>query len=296
MTNAPINTCPACNGTHLMHIYTYTDGGLFSGDILQCADCGLHIHRGATGYPPPPPYNVLHYPIPADNADRLFLALRGRWLQRKARIVEREAGRVSGVMLDAGCMTGEFIATMRHRGWIAHGIEACDTAREYGNTHYGLHIEAGNTLYRLKPKSYNVVTAWDTLGRSHDPERMFATLSSLITGDGTLILALYNPAAAIATHYGATWHKFSAYQQYLFTPAAVEALASRHGMQIVRRQKDDTMAKAAAAACRLLSPACRHRITALPGGVIQACKAARREHDGNGLYMIYTLKHNTSQS
>lgn len=298
MAKASINSCPVCNGNHWTHVCTCAATEEERCEVLLCTDCGL-VKRM------PVPQNddtgihaidkALRTPPKSGIISRCYDLILHTWNRQKAHITEREAGRVSGVLLDAGCHRGNFITTMRQRGWIAHGIERNNEARQYGNTHYNLRIEKGEMLYRIHPKSYNVVTAWDFIGQTQEPRKGFKALCDLLTSDGTLIVGLYNPASDIATRHKEIWYRLMAHDTYLFSRNAFERLAADNNMQIIRVQNSTAMTMAANTACQLLRNKYRKQITALARGCVEGFKttSARRYKPDNGCYIIYTLKHKT---
>ena len=299
MAKASINTCPVCNGNHWTHVCTCAANKEDTFEVLLCPDCGL-VRRspeattnGNTGI-----YavdGVLQGTPKNGIISRCYNTLRHIWNRQKVRITEREAGRVSGVLLDIGCHRGDFIAALRRRGWIAHGIESNNNAREYGNSHYNLHIEKGEILYRIHSCSYNVVTAWDFIGKTADLQKSFKTLCDLLTSDGTLIVALYNPASSIASRHKEIWHCLMAHTTFLFSRTAFEQLAADNNMRIVKEQNNRAMNIAAATACELLRTRYSKQATALSKGCIEGFKTASKYQDkaDNSCYIIYTLKHNT---
>jgi len=298
MANASINSCPVCNGNHWTHVCTCDAGEGDSFEVLLCPDCGL-IKR----FPSASNVSTGIYAIeetlltnPRKGIiNRSFNFFQRLWNRQKARITEREAGRVSGVLLDVGCHKGDFIATMRRRGWIAHGIESDDKARTYGESHYNLHIEKSEMLYRIQPKSYNVVTAWDFLGRTNDLPKSFRALCNLITSDGTLIVALYHPTPTIASDHKETWFRLMAHSNFLLGSKALRLLAADNNMQIVNEENSMAMTMASATACQLLYHTYNRQAEALWTGYTEGLKVNRayKHATDNGCYIIYTLKHNT---
>lgn len=297
MAKASINSCPVCNGNHWTHVCTCAISEERNFEVLLCPDCGVVKRIPAANTDDTGIYaidNELRTNQKSGIISRCYFTLCHAWSKQKARITEREAGRVSGVLLDIGCHRGDFIAAMRQRGWIAHGIESNNDARQYGNSHYNLHIEPGEMLYRIRPRSYNVVTAWDFIGKVQDPQKSFKTMCDLLTSDGTLIVALYNPASAIAAHDKETWYRLMAHTTFLFSPTAFERLAADNNMQIVRKQSNKTMNSAVITACELLRNGYRKQATALSKGCIEGFKTTSKGQDktDDGCYIIYTLKHN----
>lgn len=244
MTKNRTDTCPICNGSHWIHKHTcidYITDTPF--DVLQCCDCGLYITQNTpvlndkTRYYPKSD-SILHPENTRGAINRAYRMFSPFWQKQKARIVEQQSRRASGVLLDIGCKTGEFVNTMRRRGWIAHGLEYNPYAREYGNTHYNLKIEDQQKLLHIHPKSYNVVTSWDSIGELQDLNKSFAAMCNLIVSDGTLIIAFSDASSPAAQHYKEQWFSWDVPRKiWHLTPKSFERLAAKHNMQIIRRKR-----------------------------------------------------------
>ena len=108
MTTTRIDSCPICNGKHLIHKLSPTDSvSKRQYDILQCADCGLHITQHAPRmqemsdfYPDSESdcYKPTH-----GTCDKWHKLLLNRWYKKQAKVVCDEAERYSGVLLEMGC-------------------------------------------------------------------------------------------------------------------------------------------------------------------------------------------------
>lgn len=242
MTTTPITSCPICHKQHLLYLFSCCDS--ITGidfDILQCSDCRLMLtqncpkpHEMSTFYPQE---DCILYHSKPGSLYKIYHWLQAQWCKKRASIVEQEAHRMSGVLLDVGSHRGDFISRMRRRGWIAHGLEHDTVARQWGNTHYGVQAEDATQLFGIKPCSYNVVTAWDSLGEWHDINRCIEQLSKLIVKDGTLIIGLSNPTASDARFYKEQWQGWNVpRKRWHLTPENFEQLISRHNLYIANRR------------------------------------------------------------
>ncbi len=242
MTANHINNCPICNGNHLIHKLSYTDNiSNQTFDILQCSDCGMLITQHAPRLSDLSQYHpdkeAACYKQPQDKVGKWLLRLNNRWNKEQIRIVCEEADRQSGVLLEMGCKQGRFAGTIRNSGWIAHAVEQDNTAREYANEHFQLQAESGEVLFNIKPRSYNVVVAWDTLGECIDLHRTIEQLSQLIVSDGTLIIAFHDASCNEAQSLGNNWQGWDApRKRWHLTPDAFERLAEQHNLTIVNRR------------------------------------------------------------
>lgn len=234
-----VDTCPVCNGKHLIHRLSYVDdisGKTF--EILRCMDCGLHL----TQQPPRREEMASFYPSVDDACykpakllcDKWFDYLRGVWNKQQTRIVREEADRLSGVLFEMGSKMGFFANTMRNSGWIVHTVEDDNVAREYANKRFLLQSEDSRRFYDINPCSYNVVVSWDTLGEAVDVHRALDKLSQLIVSDGTIIVAFCDAMIDNVAHYQSNWSGWNApRKRWHLTAKAFEMLAEQHNLHIV---------------------------------------------------------------
>lgn len=238
MTTIRIDNCPICNGNHLIHKHTVCDS--VSGeefDILMCSDCGLHITQQA------PTEGNMHSYYPDKEApcykpakereDKWLELLLQGWYKKQVKIVQQGSGRMSGVVFELGSKRGFFGNALRNNGWIIHSVESDKQAREYANNRFLLHIEDSKCFYDIKPRSYNIAVAWDTLGEASDMHRTLEKMSQLIISDGVIIVGFHNAMSQDATHYGKSWSAWDApRKRWHLTPASFEKLAQAHALTI----------------------------------------------------------------
>lgn len=234
-----IDKCPICNGNHLMHKHTVCDdvsGKEF--DILMCSDCGLHMTQQA----PSDSDMAAYYPDkesscykPAkEKEDKWLEREKQRWYKEQVKIVQQGSGRFSGVVFELGSKQGFFGNVLRNKGWIIHAVESDKTARDYANDRFLLHIEDSKCFFDIKPRSYNIVVAWDTLGEATDMHRTLDKMSQLISSDGVIIVGFHNAASQAASHYGKSWSAWDApRKRWHLTPESFERLVAAHQLEIV---------------------------------------------------------------
>ena len=292
MTTTRIDSCPICNGKHLIHKLSPTDSvSKRQYDILQCADCGLHITQHAprmqemSDFYPDSESDC--YKPAQGTCDKWHELLLNRWYKKQAKVVCEEAERYSGVLLEMGCKEGYFAHTIRSNGWIAHAVEHDATAREYGNKRFMLQIEDGRQFFNIKPRSYNVAVAWDTLGEATDMHRTIEKLSQLIVSDGTLIIAFHNAMCDDATHYGASWSGWNVpRKRWHLTPQSFEQLIARYDLEITNRRHATQRAIITALTSEWQQ-------NGKKGVVMPTLRSWARamKNKTNDTYYIYTLKH-----
>ena len=292
MTTVRIDSCPICNGNHLIHKLSLTDSvANKSFDILQCSDCGLHI----TQHAPIPKEMDEFYPDsesacykPAQDICGKWLdSLLNKWYNEQVKLVREESERFSGVLLEMGCKEGYFANAIRNNGWITHAVEHDTTAREYGNKRFLLQIEKGSRLFDINPRSYNVVVAWDTLGEAIDIHRTIEKLAQLIVKDGTIIIAFHNATSNDAKLYGSSWSGWNApRKRWHLTPQSFEKLVMQHNLEIVN-QRHSTHRAAITAIMSMWQHTGKKGFWATLLHYFKTLLAT----SPNNTYIIYTLKH-----
>ena len=234
------DTCPICGtkgGTkYLTCSDHYATGERF--DLVRCERCGFICTQDF-----PDEAEIGRYYESADYVshsdtrrglmNKVYHLVRRLMLARKADMVEglvppRDGRRV----LDIGCGTGYFLATMKERGWQTLGVEKNALARESATTHFGL-----TTLSDLREVStderFDVISLWHVMEHLQDLQFVFARLRTLLAEGGALVVALPNCSSYDAAYYGADWGAYDVPRHlWHFEPATFSRLARREGFKI----------------------------------------------------------------
>ena len=75
-------------------------------------------------------------------------------LKRKAGMVEKATGIRKGRILDIGCGTGHFAATMKKNGWDVTGIEPNIKARNFASGQFGLDVRSPEQISELPVREF----------------------------------------------------------------------------------------------------------------------------------------------
>src|SRR5262245_827704 len=130
---APASTCILCRSSAVPFLVCpdfLTSTGSFS--IVRCTACGFLWTADAPAPEQIHPYyggvyeERSHPPLAHPLLRRMRTALQTRL---RARMVEREAGKQRGKVLDIGCGDGSFLLAMRNRGWQPTGVELAEQKR-----------------------------------------------------------------------------------------------------------------------------------------------------------------------
>jgi SAM-dependent methyltransferase len=154
--------------------------------------------------------------------DRRRLVLLGRVAAPPAHLVDVGAGR------------GRFVAAARRAGYDARGLEP-DPARAAAAARAGVALEvAGVEDAGVAAGSVEAVTLWHVLEHVGDPDAAVARVASWLTPGGGVVVGVPNLASLQARLGGPRWfHLDLPRHRTHFTPAGLEALLRRHGLEPV---------------------------------------------------------------
>jgi hypothetical protein len=170
--------CPVCHSKDIRQVleardYTVSDE-IFS--VWECGQCKLRftqdipVEEEVGAYYQSEEY-VSHSNTSKGFINNVYQRVRKRTLKTKRQLIEKNAGTPKGRILDIGCGTGEFLATMTDAGWEGLGLEPDDGARAQAKS-LGLKVYDNEELFRLGPEGYDAVTMWHVLGARSSASRI----------------------------------------------------------------------------------------------------------------------------
>lgn len=232
-----------CGGTHLERALTcvdhYATGEMFH--LCRCTDCGFlftqdfPVEAEIGRYYETPDY-ISHTDTKKGAMNSVYHWVRNYMLGRKARLVEHEAHRKEGRLLDIGTGTGYFADTMLRRGWQVEAVEKNAQTRDFAKQHFGLDVKPDTALKDFAPGSFDVITLWHVMEHLEHLNETWETLHSLLTEKGVLIVAVPNCSSFDAQKYGAYWAAYDVPRHlWHFTPATILQLGSKHGFIMAER-------------------------------------------------------------
>jgi SAM-dependent methyltransferase len=229
-------TCVVCGGISAPFLRCpdfLTAGGNFS--IVRCMSCGFlwtadapgaeEIHRfyGAV-YERSIHPRVAH---PALRRVRIELQTRVR-----ARMVERQARKRHGSVLDIGCGDGDFLLAMQRRGWIATGMELAAEKRDRVRNR-GVRAIGPEEWPSLQSESLDVVTLWHALEHLHRPLDALQHVRRLLKPGGICVIAVPNAGSPQARRDGSMWFGYDVPRHlWHFTPETLARLLSQTGFSV----------------------------------------------------------------
>ena len=235
-----IENCPIC-GAQGQALFLSTADHSFTREpfsIVQCSDCGFRFTN-----PIPEQDKIGEYYKSDDYIshtssrkglfESLYHIVRKYTIKKKFHLVDRFSR--GGSHLDIGCGTGEFLAYVKNKGWNTKGLEPSERARQYAKDNYGLDVDPVGTLEDLPDNYFDSITMWHVLEHVYCLNTDFEHYKRVLKDDGTLIVAVPNCASYDARHYKEFWAAYDLpIHLYHFRTDDVHALASKHGMEVVK--------------------------------------------------------------
>jgi len=177
--------------------------------LVRCDHCGLVYLN-----PRPTPDAIGAYypddyePFMPTRSERLLrpahLSLHyGIW--KRCRLVRRH--KQSGLLLDVGCATGQFLAEMRrYPDWKVSGVEPNQHAAEFARQAFGLTVHHGDLHSAAFPAGcFDAVTLWDVFEHLHQPRAILVEVRRILKPDGILVLRVPSLDSWDARVFGPYW-------------------------------------------------------------------------------------------
>ncbi len=232
--------CPLCSSDRITLYLKCTDYLVSKRefDICTCSSCGFVFTREyADEQSIGRYYESDDYISHDDNAkgflNRIYLQARYIMVRRKRRIVENATGLRKGKILDIGCGTGYFAATMKKSGWNVTGIEPNIKARDFASGQFGLDVKSPEQISELPSGSFDCITMWHVLEHFHDPFSYAAEIKRLLKPGGLCLSALPNCSSFDAKHYGESWAAYDVPRHlWHFKPKTFRVFAEKNGFRI----------------------------------------------------------------
>ncbi len=131
----------------------------------------------------------------------LYQTVKGYSLKKKVQLIS-ELNNGQGVLLDVGAGTGDFLKAAKDKNWKVSGVEVNEKAKALAEEK-GIYLN--NQITDLKDEKFDVITLWHVLEHIPNLEETCKKLESLLTINGTLLIAVPNYKSYDATHYKQFW-------------------------------------------------------------------------------------------
>ncbi len=153
--------------------------------------------------------------------------------ERRRALLNRKSGRV----LDVGCGNGDFLLSLKRRGWKVHGVEFSAEAAELARSR-GIDVVHGELKSAAFPDGFfDVVTLWHVAEHLPDPLAEFAEVRRILRDDGLFVLEVPNSDCLTLRLCGTRWRPLDVPRHLQhFTPATLERALTKVGFALRRRQ------------------------------------------------------------
>jgi len=141
----------------------------------------------------------------------------------------------NGKLLDIGCGTGSFLASMKRSGWGAYGVELSPVACEYAERNEGLNVFNGTVEDASFPNDFfDAVTMLQVLEHTQDPAGTLREVYRILKADGLLTIGVPNAASWESKLFGSRWGPWEIPRHlYHFSPTTITALLEKNGFSVI---------------------------------------------------------------
>jgi SAM-dependent methyltransferase len=187
--------------THWMLAPDATKRQASSYDLLRCSSCS-HVWLGNR----PAPMEMSYY-YGAEYHQAIGTsgeAASKRWARQLQTISKYKHG---GDILDIGCSSGGFLASLKGGPWRLYGIEASLPTAERARALTGADVFAGDVADAdFPPNSFDVITCSDVLEHLYEPYEVFQKVSSWLKPGGIFYIFVPNILSWEARMFRSYWY------------------------------------------------------------------------------------------
>jgi SAM-dependent methyltransferase len=154
------------------------------------------------------------------------------WNGRRDQILLHKSG---GAVLDLGCSSGGFLATLRGPSWSLFGIEMSETVAKEAEARCGAQVFVGDILDApFPPGSFDAITCFHVFEHLYRPWDVLARVSEWLKPGGIFYAMMPNIDSAGARIFRSYWYPLELPRHlYHFSPATLRNLASSVGLEEV---------------------------------------------------------------
>jgi len=215
-------------------IYSSSKGVMSKDTLVRCKKCGLM-------YVNPRFKSEVIVDAYAEAEDEVYISQaenRMDTFKRGLDFIESAAKLKKGRILDVGCASGFFLKVARDRGWDVEGVEPNKWLVKWGNEQYGLSMKA--TTMRganFADASFDVITMWDVLEHTPDPDSELREAYRLLKKGGYLLVNIPDSGSSLARVFGRRWWFVLSVHLFYFTAKTLRAMLVKNGFQVAVQKR-----------------------------------------------------------
>ncbi|MDH5506893.1 MAG: class I SAM-dependent methyltransferase [Anaerolineae bacterium] len=173
-------------------------------------------------------------------SDEMFIsqaAGRERTFTKALNLIENHyAGR--GKLLDVGTAGGSFLAVAKRSGWEVAGCEPNRWLAEWGKENYDIDILAGTVFdMQLQDDTFDVVTLWDVLEHTADPEAVLVECRRVLKPGGLLVVNYPDINSLVARLMGRRWVFLLSVHFYYFRVETIRKMLEKVGYRMLKKRR-----------------------------------------------------------
>jgi len=157
--------------------------------------------------------------------DKLYQIVKKYALVKKVKLIDR-LNEGSGVLLDIGAGTGDFLIEAKKRYWDVKGVEPSEIAKSLASEKG---IKLLTDTKNLPSNTFDVITMWHVLEHVPDLSTQIKEVKRLLKGGGYLVVAVPNFRSYDATYYKSFWAAYDVPRHlWHFSKDAIKAIFEKN--------------------------------------------------------------------
>lgn len=228
---ASVGCCPACgrcSGKKWLQAPDRFHGRPRLYTLLRCSSCSMvWLHD-----PPPPSEMGQHYGEDYDRAISRTGQDPRHWTRRRGTLLRYLS---SGAILDLGCGSGGFLASLKGPEWKLFGIEISERAAREAEARTGAQVFVGDILDApFPPESFDAITCFHVFEHLYQPKELLAKVREWVRPGGIFYTQMPNIDSVGAHIFRSYWYALELPRHlFHFSPATLRTLAFSSGLQEV---------------------------------------------------------------
>jgi SAM-dependent methyltransferase len=230
-TSRSTAACPLCGKTGAKKWLSAPDwmhGRPQNYTLVRCSGCSIVW----LNHPPRPEEMHLHY----TDAYHKLISEAGetsprRWAKHTQLLSQYKQ---SGAVLDLGCSSGAFLASLPRESWELYGIEMSEDVAKRAEAATGAKVFVGDILEApFPPGSFDMITCFDVLEHLYEPRTVMAKIREWLKPGGVFYVFVPNIDSAEARVFGTYWCGLELPRHlFHYSPASLRYLAESSGLEV----------------------------------------------------------------